>query len=370
MVDINTHRIIDLLPSREIKDVTEWLKSFPNLEIVSRDGSMSYNSSIKQADRSIVQVSDRFHLLKGLTDAARKHITSIVSANIGIPVSASHYENTETTDYWNRVQKDDLPTREHNENYRKKEKLVNRVKELTKAGKKRSEIAKEIGISYNTVTRYQSSTFNISNPLYNTTRNSKIKPFAETIKHMLESGYTFKEIETSIKKDGYTGASSTIRMFATRERKLIQEAQKGVQGKTEKIERKWLISLLYKPIDKVKKISQEQLDRVIERYPQIGEIYDIVGAFKNMLFSKNPDELEKWMEDAEALDIPLINRFVNGIRRDLSAVKKAIELDYNNGLAEGSVNKLKVIKRIMYGRCSFELLKGKLLRLELKRKIN
>ena len=259
MVDINTHRIIDLLPSREIKDVTEWLKSFPNLEIVSRDGSMSYNSSIKQADRSIIQVSDRFHLLKGLTDAARKHITSIVSANIGIPVSASHYENTETTDYWNRVQKDDLPTREHNENYRKKEKLVNRVKELTKAGKKRSEIAKEIGISYNTVTRYQSSTFNISNPLYNTTRNSKIKPFAETIKHMLESGYTFKEIEASIKKDGYTGASSTIRMFATRERKLIQETQKGVQGKTEKIERKWLISLLYKPIDKVKKSPKNSL---------------------------------------------------------------------------------------------------------------
>lgn len=89
-----------------------------------------------------------------------------------------------------------------------------------------------------------------------------------------------------------------------------------------------------------------------------------------MLFSKNPNELEKWMEDAEALDIPLINRFVNGIRRDLSAVKKAVELDYNNGLAEGSVNKLKVIKRIMYGRCRFELLKGKLLRLELKRKIN
>ena len=116
--------------------------------------------------------------------------------------------------------------------------------------------------------------------------------------------------------------------------------------------------------------AQEQLDRVIEQHPQIGEIYDIVGTFKNMLFSQNPNELEKWMEDAETLDIPLINRFVNGIRRDLSAVKKAIELDYNNGLAEGSVNKLKVIKRIMYGRCSFELLKGKLLRLELKRKIN
>lgn len=45
-----------------------------------------------------------------------------------------------------------------------------------------------------------------------------------------------------------------------------------------------------------------------------------------MLFSKNPDESEKWMEDAEALDIPLINRFVNGIRRDLSAVKRRLNL--------------------------------------------
>ena len=76
------------------------------------------------------------------------------------------------------------------------------------------------------------------------------------------------------------------------------------------------------------------------------------------------------MADAEALGIESINSFVNGIRRDLKAVKKAVELDYNNGLAEGSVNKLKVTKRIMYGCNSFELLKGKLLRLELKRKIN
>lgn len=370
MVDIDTHRIIDILPSREIEDVTEWLSSFPNLEIVSRDGSVSYNNAIKQANEAIVQISDRFHLLKGLTDAARKYITSIVAANIGILVPESHYENIGATDYWDKDQGDDFPTREHNANYEKKKKLVNQVKALTKAGKKRSEIAEETGVSYNTVKRYQSPDFNITNGLYNTTRGSKIKPFVETIKQMIENGDTFKKIEEVIKKDGYTGASSTIRMYATRERKLIKEAKKNCQGKSEKIERKWLISLLYKPIDKIKKLSQGQVDRVIERYPEIGEIYDIVGAFKNTLFSKESDEIEKWMSDAETLDVETINSFVNGIRRDLSAVKKAIELDYNNGLAEGSVNKLKVIKQIMYGRSSFELLKAKLLRLELKRKIN
>jgi transposase len=72
---------------------------------------------------------------------------------------------------------------------------------------------------------------------------------------------------------------------------------------------------------------------------------------------------------AEKLDISEISSYVSGLKNDISAVKNAIILKFSNGLAEGSVNKLKVIKRIMYGRCSFKLLKFKLLRLELQ-KIN
>lgn len=371
MIDIDTHRIIDLLPSREIGDVAEWLSSFPNLEIVSRDGSVSYNSAVKQTNANIIQISDRFHLLKGLTDAAKKVITSLVAANIGIPVSASHYEGKETADYWEKESgKEDFPTREHNVNCEKKKRVIEKVLELTEQGWTRTRIAAETGISYTTVKRYQSPDFDPVHSKYNTTRDSKIKPYAEKIKRMIKEGRTFRQIEEAIKQDGYDGASSTIRMYTTRERKLIKEA-KGDSGESvEKIERKWLISLLYKPVDKVKKISQEQLDKVIERYPLIGAVHDIVKAFKNTLFSKKPDELEKWMEEAERLELEQINSFVNGLRRDIDAVKKAIELDYNNGLAEGSVNKLKVVKRIMYGRNSFELLKGKLLRLELRRKIN
>lgn len=123
-------------------------------------------------------------------------------------------------------------------------------------------------------------------------------------------------------------------------------------------------------MDRVKEITQVQLDKVIEKYPVIGSIYDAVQSFKQTLFSKKQEELEKWMSEVEKMNIAEINSFINGIRRDLDAVKKAIEMDYNNGLAEGSVNKLKVVKRIMFGRSSFELLKSKLLRLELKRQIN
>ena len=370
MVNIETHRTIDLLPSREVEDVVEWLKTYPNLEVVSRDGSVSYNSSIKQANENIIQISDRFHLIKGLTEAAKKYITCILDANIGLPVSESHYDGTQTKDYWEKTSHEDAATREHNANVEKKKKNIEKVLEITEQGKPTREIAEEVGISLSTVKRYQKPGFSPVHGVYNTKRKSKIKPFAEKINQMLSAGKTFREIEEEIRKDGYDGTGATIRMYATRERKLLKEAKKGQEGPVEKIERKWLISLLYKPIDKVKGISQEQLDKVIEKHPIIGEIYDIVKAFKETLFAKKPDELEKWLSEAEALKIDQIDSFVTGIRKDITAVKKAIELDYNNGLAEGSVNKLKVVKRIMYGRNSFELLKGKLLRLELKRKVN
>ena len=97
---------------------------------------------------------------------------------------------------------------------------------------------------------------------------------------------------------------------------------------------------------------------------------DVGKSFKEILFAKKPEDLESWIEECQLLGIEELDRFVNGIQRDKDAVKNAIQFDYNNGLAEGSINKLKVIKRIMYGRSSFELLKSKLLRLELKRKIN
>ena len=77
-----------------------------------------------------------------------------------------------------------------------------------------------------------------------------------------------KQISAVIREKGYDGADETIRMFATRERRLMKES--AAQGGTrEKIERKWLISLLYRPVDEVSSLSQEQLDRIIEEYPII-----------------------------------------------------------------------------------------------------
>ena len=80
-----------------------------------------------------------------------------------------------------------------------------------------------------------------------------------------------------------------------------------------------------------------------------------------IVFSQKSDELDEWLIKSGKLDIDEINTYILGLKNDLDAVKNGIYYKYNNGLAEGSVNKIKLIKRIMYGRNSFQLLKAKVL---------
>lgn len=80
MVDLESHRIIDLIPSRETSDVAKWLAAFPNIQVVSRDRAAIYSSAATDSHPDAVQVSDRFHLIKGLSEA----INSVCSLTLNI----------------------------------------------------------------------------------------------------------------------------------------------------------------------------------------------------------------------------------------------------------------------------------------------
>ena len=88
-------------------------------------------------------------------------------------------------------------------------------------------------------------------------------------------------------------------------------------------------------------------------------LLELVAEFKAVLKSKQPKRLLDWMEDVLALNIIELNRFLAGLKNDIDAILKAVEHAFSNGLAEGTVNKIKVIKRVMYRRCGFELLRSK-----------
>jgi transposase len=414
MIDIETRKIIDILESRDLEDVTKWLKTYANLQIVSRDGSQTYASAIKEAHPNAIQINDRFHLLKNLTDYCKKYITKTVNFKVKIEKSSNNEDtvpNSYLTTYKveriqqaqslqkeglslhqiSKVLKMDIRTvkkyvelkidevgnlikdasqLKHEESVNKKQKNIDIVRQLYKNGYAIKAISRETGLARKTVKRYLDLNISAVHASYGTVRNSHLTPFHNIIDTLLIKKFTFKKIEENIREQGYNGSSSAIRMYTTRKRRLMKQAKIGMDSNVEIVERQHLIKLLYKPLEKVKGISLNQLDAVVGKFPILSKIYKLVKSFKEILFKKDPDELNNWIEKAKLLNLSDINSFINGILRDIESVRNAIIYDYSNGLAEGSVNKIKVIKRIMYGRCNFKTLREKILKFEKIRKFN
>jgi transposase len=416
MVDIESRRIVDLLESREFSDVVEWLKTYPNLKVISRDGSVSYAAAINEAHPNAVQVSDRFHLFKNLTDYCKKYILKVIGIKVKIPIISEDTASTSskqagyntkskqdkikqvkelyrngltkyeikkqlkmdvrTVEKYIRLGDDseefqdkDARSKEHEVALSKKAAIIARVRKMHEQNYSARAIARETGLSRHTVRRYLDPNVSAVHGLYGTSSSGPLAPFHDDIRELLGMGWTFKKIEAFIREKGYNGSSSAIRMYTTRQRRLSKQTETD-SSRNELVERQHLVKLLYKPIEEIKKLTSEQLNKVLIIYPKLQGVYNIVRSFKELVFSKRAEKLDKWISEAQALEIDDINSFITGISRDIEAVKNAITYDYSNGLAEGSVNKLKIIKRIMYGRNNFDMLRKKVLQLEKKRKIN
>ena len=129
----------------------------------------------------------------------------------------------------------------------------------------------------------------------------------------------------------------------------------------EYIPRKFFCQLIYCELEKVNGLTQEQYESAVKKYPILGRLYSLLREYHRIIFSQKSAELDTWIIQAVSLKVDEIDTYVNGLLADIEAVKNAIKYKYNNGLAEGSVNKIKLTKRIMYGLNSFYLLKAKLL---------
>lgn len=408
MVDMKTRKIVDMIESRETEDISRWLTKYPNLRVVSRDGSQQYATAITEAHPSAMQVSDRFHLFKNLNDRATDAFQKLFQGRIAIPITPGtqniRYEvligttaermrlvkklrgegrgkgeiglltglSARMVKKYIDIRECDIPGekqtvrgREHEEAVKKLSERANRVKEMQKAGLSIKEIAQKTGFTAAVVRNYMLADFSPVNAHYGKQREGKLEPFREEVFQWKAEGLTYREIHNRIRAKGYSGTQDAIRGFISKERRVRRDLQSAVGGEpVEFIDKKWLIRLLYKPIEDVKGISPAQLAAVFSSCPLAESILNIVNEFKTLVKTKNPDALLSWMEKTVTLGVPELDAFVNGLKQDIGAVMNAITSDFNNGLVEGTVNKIKVIKRIMYGRCRFDLLRNKCLLLD------
>ncbi len=359
MVDSDTSKVVDLVPFIGTGQVTEWLSEFQGIETVSRDGSTGYAKAIAEALPQAQQVTDRFHLVKKLIESACDYIRRTIPRRIRMSDDFNDNEDYSTltitklsSDESRKMQKEEA-----------KDESIRLAKELYKQGYSATVIAEEMNISYPTARKYINHKGRMENAQKGTRQKSNLDPYKETIITMHNERHNRTKIYHAICKEGYTGSYSNLRAYLDRyaDRLAFSKKKKPYNGPT--LERRRLLCLLYKGISHLKDDDQKNAQAYIESNKDLQNLYTGVSRFRQILQEKDDKALEEWIEQTKSYRIEELSRFVRGIERDLNAVKNAITMKFSNGVIEGIINKIKVIKRIMYGRCSFELLRAKVLML-------
>jgi hypothetical protein len=108
-------------------------------------------------------------------------------------------------------------------------------------------------------------------------------------------------------------------------------------------------------------ISRMALRQVCQIHPNVHRLSVLFQQFAQMLRDRRGEELDQWLHAALHTGIPELRAFVRKLRQDQQAVQAGLVLKWNNGMVEGHVNRLKLLKRSMYGRANFDLLRLRVL---------
>ncbi len=145
------------------------------------------------------------------------------------------------------------------------------------------------------------------------------------------------------------------------ERRLLRDVATGRPTTKRSFSAGRVAALLVKPPGLLSEPQRCYLDAYFRLCPSARELRRLALRFRALLRLHAPSRLDVWIESALGSGFDYVAGYATRIRRDLSAVKAAIATPWSNGALEGQVNRLKVIKRQMYGRAGFDLLNARVL---------
>ena len=381
VVDLERSDVIDLLPDRDADTVAAWLKAHPGVEVVGRDRSQTYAQAATEGASQARQVADRWHLLKNLREAIERVFerhSAVIDAALKTteaPSEAARDSVTpETAPPVSAVEPSSpqLPGEPYQESPRlqaeraKRQKRIERfeqVHELRRRGHSASRIARELGLSRRAVFRYlRRETY----PAWGLggSRRSRLDGYREWIDARLAEGFTnVAALHRKLTERGFRGSYGSVWEFVTK--------RLGAAGK--KRERLNAVKAVVPPPPSARQLSfewgrrpedrkapeQARLDAIRAQSTELAAALDLADEFADLIRKRSSTTFSEWLARGEASSNPELRRFAEGIRRDEAAVHAAVTETWSNGSVEGHVNRLKTIKRQMYGRAGFVLLRAR-----------
>ncbi|MCC7367074.1 MAG: ISL3 family transposase [Chloroflexi bacterium] len=378
LVDLEQHRLVDLLPDRTAATLAAWLQDRPGVEIVSRDRSGTYAEGVARGAPDAVQVADRFHLTKNLGEAVvqvlERHRADLREVIVpseaspqpagGRPPTADLTRETPTLG----VSRQTWSQRRQQARRSQRVARYERMLALRERGLPIAAIAQELGVARRTIHRWLAvGSFSERTPRRRPP--SPLAPFAEYLTSRWAEGcHNGMQLWREVCEQGYAGPRYRIWEVVQRLRAgLSAFAESGSESRQTPAPRSRPLSprqvvgiVLRRPTDRTV-VEQQVLGQVIERCPDARVAYDLSERFLSLLRERQAASLAAWLTDATQSGLPEFQHLASGLLTDQAAVAAAAALSYSNGQTEGQVNKLKVLKRQMYGRAKFDLLKLRLL---------
>ena len=396
LVDLDTHRPVDLLPEYTAAAFATWLEEHPGVEIIARDRAGTFADGATQGAPEAVQVADRFHLMKNLREAlepildrftvARQAAADMLADAGSAPAPAEAPSVVETqaallveVEAPRPLPASGIPRPPYLEHHQqqlrtKRKEWYDQVVALHQAGKGIRTIARELHMNRQTVRRFVlAGGFPERAP--RPAVPSKLDPYAPYLEERWSMGETNgRQLWREIQAQGFSGSLALVARWARRQRMLAPPppapvarrigrppVQRAAPRRAAPLPARQVVWWLLRSPDRLKPSIPALLAQMEQATPAFGRLERLAHRFTEMVRERQGEQLDLWLEQASTSDFPELVSFATGIKRDYAAVKAALHSPYSTGPVEGNINRLKCIKRSMYGRANFDLLRQRVL---------
>jgi transposase len=375
LCDLERRQPVDLLPERSPECFSAWLDQHRGVEIITPDRGDAYLKGATVGAPQAVQVADRFHLVRNLREALcrvmERHSTDVQAALRTVSrrkFSALCGKSDPAVPIGEPSPTKPTPPEVQFQQQRRAERIqrYEQVVELHRQGVSLREIGRRLGLHRETAERFvRAGKYPERAPrMYRRGPDA----YREYLQRRWEAGCcNALQLTRELRAQGFAGSYDSVRRYVAGWR-TWQTAQPGIVAA-----RAGDFSMQRPPVHRLvswmlrhdRQLADDEaalVNILCEQCPDLRTAAELSREFETLLRNRQSVEFDQWLEKASAEHIPKpLRRFAAGLRNDLTAVRAAVTLPWSNGQVKGQVNRLKLIKRQMYGRANFDLLRQRVL---------
>ena len=398
LVDLQAHCPVEVLPDREAATVVRWLRAHRGVKIISRDRAGAYTEAATRGAPRARQVADRSHILVNLRDALKGTLARhqgalpLLEGVREAPLLSSQRPTefpevsavpVDPPQQHERAESLQDPgarsTEPHALTAAQRRRQISRTNRLARyeqivtlhrEGLSQRAIARQLHISRKVVHRSVSAEA-FPERVPTGRRQSKLAPYLPYLRQRWEQGcHNGLQLAREIQAQGFRGSASLVRKLTGDWRARLPGPPERVRGKKRqaappakrRLSPRHTSWLFVKDQQQLTADQRALIERICQTNADLQELYQLGQDFVQMVKQRQARRLAPWLARARKSSSAELQGFASGIKRDYAAVQAALSLPWSQGQVEGQIMRLKFLKRQMYGRAHFALLRSRVLR--------